>query len=170
MPELSTLNSDLRVLGHLTANTMSIPAASVSNSSVKADAALDASKLVHEHRGRIAQGIAANAAAQSEVVHVARAAGTLEQFVVGLVTPPDTASGSSGRTATFDLKKNGTTVLSATVVLDSTNVAYVVEAATISVSAYVAGDVFTVIITVGGSVGTHALGVFAEALFHEQPA
>lgn len=168
MPALNVINGDLQVRGHLAPNSMSLPASAVTNASVAADAAIDVSKLKHEHRARLSQGVAANATAQNEVRYVARAAGTVEEFVAGLVTPPNTATGGGGRSATVDLKKNGTTVLSGVITLDSTNVAYVVEAGTISVIPYVAGDVFTIEVALGGgSTGTHVVGLFAEAVFYE---
>jgi hypothetical protein len=166
---VSRFDSDLQVDGHLTAKSMSIPASSIDDEDIKAGANIDPTKMRHEFRARYTQEASGNAAAATTVLHNARAAGTVNGVKVGLVTPPDTAVGSSGRTATIDIKKNGTTILSATVTLDSTNTAYVAVAGTVSSAAYSAGDTFTAVQTVGGSAGTHAKGVFVELSLYESP-
>jgi hypothetical protein len=70
-------------------------------------------------------------------------------------------------TITVDLKKNGVSVLTATIVLDNANTARVVEAATITTTAAVAGDVFEVSVAVAAGGGTIGSGVFAYAEFYE---
>lgn len=164
---LQRLDGDLHVTGRISSASMTVPDSTVDNDAVASDAAIAATKLVHRHHKEYAQEAAANASAGAYVIHVARAAGSVIDFAAGLIVAADTAPGSSGRTATMDLKKNGTTVLTGTIQLDNANTAYVIETATISSAAYVAGDVFTVVITAGGSVGTYPKGIFAQATFHE---
>lgn len=170
MSGLNRFDGDVRVDGNLSATTMTVPSASIGDSQVKSDALIAASKLQHEHRPPYAQSSGANAAAETKAIFTAKATGVLQSFQVGQIVPPDTAAGSSGRTVTFDLKKNGTTVLSAAVTLNSTNAAYALTSATLSVVNFVAGDVFTVVVTVGGSAGTHSLGPFAFPSFYENPS
>jgi hypothetical protein len=167
---LARIEGDFHVTGRISSGNLTIPASTISDAAVASDAAIAATKVSHDVRKTYSQEAAANAAADNKVIHVARNSGTVAAFECGLITAPDTAPGSSGRTATFDLKKNNTTILSGTVQLDSTNTARVVEAGTISSAAYVDGDVFQVVITVGGSAGTHALGIFCEASFREVAA
>lgn len=167
----NTIDGDLRVKGRVLAETISVDSPAWDDGDIAANAAIDAGKLDHEHRPTISQEATANAVAGTYIVHTARAAGSIEAFECGLVTPPDTASGSGGRTAIFDLKKNGTTVLSGPVTLNSTNTAYIVAAGSLSVLSYVDGDVITVAITLGaGSTGTHAKGVFASVTLREAAA
>jgi hypothetical protein len=167
----SLIDGNLTVRGALSSESLSIPALTVTDAMVSATAGISAAKLEHEFRPTYAQEASANNAAETRVVWTARAAGVVQAFEVGLVTPPDTASGSGGRTAIVDLKKNGTTILSATVTLNSTTVAYALSTATISSSAYVDGDVFTVVVTAGvGTTGTYPKGVFAAMTVREAAA
>jgi hypothetical protein len=91
--------------------------------------------------------------------------GTLLAFKAGSI-----AIAVGAATVTLDLKKNGTTVLSAPITLDSSNVARVVEAATISVPSFVAGDFFEVVITATAGGGTIPTGLFYELVLYEKPA
>lgn len=165
--QMLTIPANVYVQGSMEAKSMKIPASAVTDASVAPGAGLAATKLQHRYQPVYSQGIAANAATAEEVIHVAKAAGVVNYFGVALHVAPDTAPGSSGRTATFDLKKNGTTVLSGTVQLDNANTARTLEDGTISVGPFAAGDVFTVSVTAAGSSGTHAIGVFAIAQFDE---
>lgn len=165
--ERQVIPNDVHVTGRLTAGTMTVAADSVSNGSVVSTAAIQAEKLEHRHHKTLGQEATANAAAEERIIHVARGAGTLEEFTVGLITPPDTAL-ASGRSAIVDLKKNGTTILSAPVTLSSTNAFATPVAGAIASAAYVVGDRFTIAITLGGgSTGTHAKGVYGQMTAHE---
>jgi len=139
-----------------------MPTGSVGNDQVEAAAGIDPTKLGHLHVvTRYFGSHTTDAAASRIVAHNAYVAGTLVAFVAG-----STVAATSTGTATIEFKKNGTTVLSAAVVLDSGNTAFVVEAGTVSVSAYVAGDTFEAEITaVSGS--TVPKGVFFRAVFSE---
>jgi hypothetical protein len=104
-----------------------------------------------------------NAAAATEVIHEARGtAGRIRAVRAGSVVA---ATGNS--TATIDVRKNGTTVLSGTIVLDNANTAYVSEAGTLSVTSLAAGDVLTVVITVSAGTGTLPTGLFVTVVVDE---
>jgi len=155
---------DMQVTGALVMGSVTLPNSSVTNASVAAAAGIDADKLDHQHSKCYAQ---ANSAASDEtrIIHVARAAGTVEDFVAGSI-----AKAVGDATCTVDLKKNGTTILSAVITLDSGNTNRVAEAGTVSTAAYVSGDVFEVVID--GTIGTGTLptGVFCQAVFFEAAA
>jgi hypothetical protein len=154
---------DVVIQGTLAPRAMNYPAGSVDNAAVKALAGIDATKLVHIHRAVYAQPSGSVSVAESKVVHVVHGStATLVGFKAGSVS-----ACVGGATITVDLKKNGTTVLSATIVLDNTNTARVVEAASLSTTAAVAGDVFEVVVTVAAGGGTIGSGVFAYAEFYE---
>lgn len=73
-------------------------------------------------------------------------------------------------TVTVDIKKNGTTILSAVVQLDSGNTARVTEGGTITVPSYVAGDFFEAVIVATAGGGTIPTGLFVEMIASEDPA
>lgn len=144
--------------------TMTLPANSVNDTSVRADAAIDAGKLDHRHRPTYAQPNTA-AADETKAIHVAKATGVLNSFQAGSIVK---AVGDA--TCTVDLKKNGVSVLSAVITLNSSNTNRVSVAGTITTSDYVAGDLFEVVID--GTIGTGTLptGVYCCPEFEEAAA
>lgn len=162
------IEGDVYVNGSLSSKTITLPASAVGDAQVQASAGINATKVQHQHRKGLAQESATTAAAETRVVHVAAAVGTLTRFEAGVVVPPSNGGGDD-RTVTFDLKVNGSSVLSATIVIDKTNTARQVETATISSPDLVAGDVVEIAITVGGSTGTQAKGAFAQVTVNELP-
>jgi hypothetical protein len=161
MAQSNRIVGDLHVAGNLTADSLAVPNSSVTNEKVAAGAGIDASKLDHQNIVVFAQANT-TAAAETRAVYVAHAAGTIEEFEAGSI-----AACTGNATITVDLKKNGTTVLSAVITLDSGNTAYVVEAGTVSSAAYVAGDVLTVVVAVNAGTGALGTGVFARAMLRE---
>ena len=93
------------------------------------------------------------------IIHVAQGAGVVRRYAVGL---NDTGTSTS---VAFELKKNGTTILSAAKTIAHTDTDKTSYAATISISTYVAGDIFSALETVSSSTG--ATGPFAVATFDE---
>jgi hypothetical protein len=152
----------LNVTGQLRAGSVVLPADCVTDTNVNGSSPLAAAKTRHRHLRTLAQAHGTAATAERRVVHVAHAAGTVSAFRVG---PVVAATGNS--TATADLYKNGASVLSAGVALDNTNAAYAEEAGAVSSAAYVAGDVFEVVVTVSAGTGTLPQGVYADAVFDE---
>lgn len=101
-----------------------------------------------------------NSAATTETrtVFVARRAGTLNEVIAGSIVA---ATGNA--TVTLDLKKNGTTMLTGVITLDSANTARIVESGTISgAGTFVANDWLEVVIV--ATIGTGALptGVYCQ--------
>lgn len=159
---LTKFPNDVLVAGSLTVEGgVNIPAATIGDSQVTAASPLGVTKTAHQHLKGWRQP---NTAATSEArqIHTARAAGVVDDFWAGSIAK---AVGDS--TVTVDLRKNGTTILSGVITLDSGNANYVAEAGTVSGSAYAAGDTFTVVITATAGTGTLPTGVFAEAVFNE---
>jgi hypothetical protein len=152
----------LNVTGQLRAGSVVLPADCVTDTNVNGSSPLAAAKTRHRHLRTLAQAHGTAATAERRVVHVAHAAGTVSAFRVG---PVVAAVGDS--TATLDLYKNGTTVLSGTVVVNSSKAAYSKTTGTVSSAAYVAGDVFEVVQTISAGTGTLPQGVFADAVFDE---
>lgn len=158
---MSRISGNLQVIGNISGQTITIPASSVSNGQVQALAGVDASKLQHQHQPVVGQ--AGTAADQTTVVHVARGAtGTVVGFAAGLVGP---CTGDS--TVTFDLKKNGVTVLSSPVSVDSGDAAYAIVSGTVTVPALAQDDVLTVVVDATVGTGTLGTGAFASVTIRE---
>ena len=151
-----TIQSNTHVNGHLSANTMTIPASAVTKDSILAGTGIEAADMEHVFRPHFSQP---NTAATSETraVHVCRGAGTILSFEAGSIAK---AVGDS--TVTVDLKKNGTTVLSAVITLDNANTNRVAEAGTVTVTALADGDVLEVVTVATAGTGTLPTGVFAS--------
>lgn len=159
---MSRITGDYYFDGILQAREMVIPASTVNNAKVAADAAIATSKLVHQHSKTLGQSGAA--ASVTQPIHVAGAAGTIKSFSAGSV-----AIAIGAATVTIDLKKNGVTCLSAVITLDTSNVAYTLEAGTITVPSVVAGEVLTVVVVATAGGGTLPTGFFAHLVIDESP-
>ena len=145
---MSMLDGDVYVAGTLSAERMVLAAASVANVNVQALADIDASKLEHQYRAQYAQESATDAVSEARVIvpRVYGATGTILSFRAGNVV----AAGAT-TTVTVDLLKNGSSVLTAPISLDSTTTAYTSVAASFASTALVVGDVLEVEITLTGS-------------------
>lgn len=156
-------NGDVIVRGALSCTSFRLPVNSVINDSVDAAASIETTKLLHQYRPSYGQDSGADAATGRAVLHVAKGAGSVIDFKVGAST-----AGTGTASVTVDLKKNGTTVLSADVTLDSATVAFALAAGTISSAAYVAGDVFEWHVkTSSAGSGAKPKGLFLAATFRE---
>lgn len=160
------IESDVYIAGNLRSQTMSIPNGTLVDAAVNAAAGIAATKLEHQYNIAYAQASGATAAAESRVLTTCYGAtGDIISFKAGSVAP---CAGNA--TVTVDLTKNGTSVLSAAITLDSANTARVVEAGTISTATMVAGDVLEAVIAVNAGTGTLALGVFGQLITREDAA
>ncbi len=95
-------------------------------------------------------------------LHTAIAAGTISLFRARLKVD------GSSTGITVDLKKNGTTILSGTIALTDSTGDGVIVTGTVSTPNYIAGDVFTVVLTM--TTNTGAQGPWAQAVFDELAA
>lgn len=148
---LNRLDVSTIVVDSLFVNTYaSFPAAFVTNAMVQAGADISASKLESCHRLNYGQnGGAVSAEAQLGIVR--GTAGSILSFEVNNVTA---CAGAS--TVSVDLYKNGTSILSSPVTLNSSSTAYTPTAGTISSASIADGDVLTAVVTPAQD-GTSAL-------------
>ncbi len=156
---------DIFVPGNISSRTLTIPAGTVLNAAVGSAAAIAATKTIQQHVLTVSQESGTAVPDEEFVVHcVYGATATAVAFEAGAVV-----ASAGAATVSVDLHKNGTTVLSAAITLNSSQTAYETVTATISTTAYTDGDVLEVIIdgTVGG--GTLAKGVFATLVLREVP-
>ncbi len=159
------IGEDLFVAGNIGCRTLSIPAGSLLNAGVGAAAAIAATKQIQQHVKHVSQESDTAVPDEEFCIHVVYGAtGTAVAFEAGAVV-----ASVDGATVSVDLHKNGTTVLSSAITLNSNQTAYETVTATISTTSLVDGDVLEVIIvgTVGG--GTLAKGVFASFVLREVP-
>lgn len=146
-------------------NQPTFPDGGVTNAKVSASAAISASKLQHQHRVKFDQP---NTSATSETRVIYRcygATGTIKEFAAGSI-----AIAAGAATVTLDLKKNGTSVLSGVITLDTGNTARVAELASLSGTSLAAGDVLEVVTVATAGGGTLPTGVFASLTVEEDAA
>jgi len=157
------LPTDLYVNGNVSAKTISLPASTVTDTSVIASAGIQASKLQHQYEDILAQGSAVAATAQTQTVHAVKGAtATIVDFSAGAIV---VAIGAD--TCTVDCKKNGTTILTGTISLTNAQSARQLVQGSLSVTSAVAGDVFEVVITPNHTSGTLANGIFCRLTIRE---
>lgn len=108
-----------------------------------------------------------NSAATTETVPLFRcygAAATVVEVACGSI-----AIAAGAATVTVDIKKNGSTILTGVLTLDTANTAYVGELAAISSAGLVAGDVLTAVLVATAGGGTLPTGVYVIATIDEDP-
>jgi len=167
----TVLPSDLYVAGALTSQTFSPPAGSISDAAVAApsppSAAVKATKLQQQYEPTYKQASATTAVSDQQVLHVVRGTtATIIDYEAGCVV-----ANIGAATVTVDLLVNGTTVLSSTISLSSSQTAYqVVTAAGFTSTAMVAGNVLETKITATAGGGTLGKGVFVSLRLREDPS
>jgi hypothetical protein len=147
-----------RLTGTLSLDDGSVENRHISNS---ATSKVDADKLQHIHKPGTAFGtaIGGTPATREEVVFVASTAGTIREFHCLL---SETGTNTS---VSFDLKKNGVSVLSSAVTITHSDGDREVKDGTISTPTIAADDVLSIAMTVSSSTG--AQGPFAWVVVEE---
>jgi len=156
---------DVNLPGRFTPKFLDVPVDCVGNLAIPSTTQIDPTKLGQLFRPDYKTPSTLTVAAVTHNLYVARFAGTLDELLVGT-----SVACIGGATITTDLKKNGTTVLSSTIVLNNANTARVGVLATINpaAAAYVAGDWFELVVTVAAGGGTIGTGYYAIATFNER--
>lgn len=158
-------DQDVHVNGTLSAKTLDIPASTVIDADVSSAADIAQGKLEHQHAKNYSQPNTASTT-ETRVLHVVfGASGTALDFRAASI-----AAATGNATHTIDLKKNGTTMLSAVITLDNANTAYIAEAGTLSVTALTNGDVLTIVHTATVGSGALPTGVGVELRLKEKAA
>jgi hypothetical protein len=159
---VGTLNEDLYINGTLQAKSFVPPAGSVLNASVVGLAGISASKLQHQYQQVYAQPNA-TATTETKAIHLVYG---LTSSILAFKTGSIVAN-IGAATVTVDLKKNGSSVLSAPVTLNNANTGRVAVSATVTGTTGAAGDLYEVVVTATAGGGTLATGVFAELIINE---
>jgi hypothetical protein len=166
---LATIQGDLNVSGRVVCQSLQAPANSIGNAAIESNAAIDATKLVHQWTIPYRQVPGTPVAADTFDIHIAKFSGTIvaiEAVITGAI-----ATGGD-RTITIDLLKSTgaaafATVMSGALVLDNTNVLRTVESGSISDTAFIADDLLRVTIAVAGAAGAQANGLLIVLTLRE---
>lgn len=119
-----------------------------------------------DHQHRIHYGATGTAATATVPIFECRGAtGTIRQIRAGSIV-----ANIGAATVTIDLKKNGTTVLSGVITLDSGNTARISEGGTLSVTSLVVGDLLEIVVTATAGGGTLATGLWVDVTVDEDYA
>jgi hypothetical protein len=163
---MSRLEGDVYINGTLSAKNFNPPDNSITRQEqVAAGINLDASKVEHRYvKTEALTDHATDSAVVRRVVHVVQGAtATIQSFSAGV-----TVAATSTGVCAVDLKVNGSSVLSATITLDSANAAFSQEAGTLADADLVAGDV--VEISIDSTSGSNKpKGVNATVVIDEMP-
>lgn len=154
------VNENAHFNGQLSCRTIALPVASVGSQHILGFLAADVlgrpRKIVYSQR------TTSDFADDERTLFTADAPATVVSFKAGAIT----VAGAS-TSVSVDLKKNGTTILSAPIVLDNSQTARQKVAATISSAALVADDVLEVHMALTGT--NEPKGVFVELQINENP-
>lgn len=168
MAVVQTIDGDLYVRGKVIVEKLEVvsqatlPADSISNLQIASSAGIDPVKATSQRVAKSSDPAATNASSKTEYLFTALGSGTLKAFKAGAVV-----ANVGAATVTVDLKKNGASVLTAAITLNNGQVAYQIVSGTISSTAFVANDVFTVTFVATAGGGTLATGVFAQVSYNE---
>lgn len=170
---MNKFDGDTHVAGHFSATSITLPAGTVDNNSIDADAAIEASKLEHRNNIFYQQPIGTAVVAAIVPIYVCRAengAAVIDLFttIVGAI-----ATGGD-RTITIDIKKSTAggapaTILSSTKVLNNASVLYTHNDFTINDDDLVEGDILIAYITVAGVASAQGQGLVIGGRIDEQP-
>lgn len=149
------IRDDLHVAGNLSCESFRPPAGSIDAAAIEADAGIPSSKLEHRFQPgtNFATAIGGTPATREEIVFVAQQACTLNEFKARLA---DTGTSTN---ITFDLKKNGASILTGAVSFTHADTDGTIKTGTLSSTTLVADDVLSILMTVTSATG--AVGPFA---------
>jgi hypothetical protein len=144
--------------------TIQLDAGSVQDQHISNNTTLDADKLQHLYRAwtNFDLAIGGTPVAREEIVHVCEVAGTIRQFAA---LCNDTGTSAS---VTFDLKKNGSSILSSVVTITNATADRAVVDGTLSATTVAVGDVLSIALAVSSSTGMQ--GPFAWLTVEENGA
>lgn len=150
------IKDSLYVGGKLSAQSLEVPTAFV----------LDTSNAQHRFKPVYSQANGSSVSDEEKVVHtVTGTTGTVVSISAGVITACVGAA-----TIDVDLHKNGSSILSAAIQIDSGDAAYAEVTGTISNSSLVQGDSLEIVVdeTTGG--GTQGQGLFVNLVIDEEPS
>lgn len=162
----TVLAGNVHVSGTLTTGGIALPDGAVTNLQVQAGAAIDSTKLIQRYRRSWRQATSAVTVATLNQIlaTITGLTGTLRSFKTGSVV-----AHVGDSVCTVNLFKNGSTVLSSPVTLNSSHTARQLVAGTISTTGLAVDDVLEVVVVATIGTGTLAKGTFGVLSFDELP-
>lgn len=159
------IDGSLYVTGTLKVGSMDLPAASVTDANMDPANPIDVDKQIHQYVHTYSQNRAAAVAAERKAVFSATGDGVLVNVQAGVT---QAAVGDS--TITVDVYKNGVSVLTGVLTIDSGDAAFATQTAAVTVGSegYSAGQVFEVVIAVSAGTGTLPRGVYVSLTVNEE--
>lgn len=159
------IDGDTYVNGNLTSKTFTAPAGSIGDAGIQGAAAIQATKLDHQHQDLVCQVHGSAATTERRVIKTVRGAtAEIVSFRAGVVVACIGAA-----TISIRLKKNGTNIDTAALVIDNTNTAFAFEsAAGFTSTSLVANDVLEVDVTATAGGGTLGQGLYMELTTRER--
>lgn len=161
----SIQQGDMHVAGTLSAQSMTLPVGCITAANIANGAAIETSKSKQQHVKVHTCGFDYNdaVAAARHVIHVVNGAtGLVQRFKAGLL-----GHITNGGTATVNLYKNGSTILSAPITLSNSQADREVVSATISSMSVAVDDVLEVVLAVASA--PDGTGFFCELVVDEDP-
>lgn len=160
----------LNVQGGFACDAFNPPTGCVTDASIAAGVVgsqpnlIQTSKIWQQYSKNWSQ--AGTAVTERRVIHVSYGtAGQVLALWIGCVGVPAGAA-----TVTVNLYKNGTSILTGVVTLNSATVAYALTAASFGAGVtYATNDVFEIVVTATAGGGTLPTEVFAQLIVNEQP-
>jgi hypothetical protein len=170
MTRVAQVDGDMHVSGTLSAGNIQIPAGSVDNADVEAAAGIEATKLMHQYALSYHQTTGSDVAAGQGFIHTFRSASSIVAMDVTPITAPTTGD----KKFSVDLHKGSVgsafaTVLSAVITIGQTDVDRTSQAAVISATTAIDGDMLKVVVTSTGSTGNQGKGVLVTVWTRENP-
>jgi hypothetical protein len=167
---MSTVNGDLYISGILRPAGLIPPVLSVPDSAIALPGAgvsgVQASKLNHRQHVRHNQAEGAAVVTETRLVWITSgAAGNLNSFKAQLKV-----ANIGAATVTVDLKKNGSSVLSAPISFSSADAALAIKTATVTTAASAVNDYYEEVITATAGGGTLGQGLYTDAILDEYPS
>jgi hypothetical protein len=141
---------------------MAIPAGTVGDTECGIANPITATKLQHQYEKHGGQAQGATIVTRTEAAHVAYAAGT----VVGLQAMMTGVANAGAATVTVDVKKNGTSILSALASF-GTDAIRTLKTGTVSTPTYSAGDLLEIVTTATAGGGTVGQGLAWSLILRE---
>lgn len=163
----TTLPTDLRVQGNISCTTLTPPAGSITDAAIVAGAGVQYTKVVHYFPVRYETATGTAVTAATRPVHIARASGTIVAAKAYCTVAP-----TSSDSVTVDIQRGNqstafATILSSTIVLNSSDANRQVNDGVLSTTSYSADDEFQVVVTVSGTTGQ---GLCVVLYLAENPA
>jgi hypothetical protein len=170
MFQSSVLNGDFHFNGALSCKTLVAPPLSIGDAEIKAVAAINATKVVHQFPVYVSQAPGSAVIAATSHLHILRAVGEIVSIEAMTPTP---ATGAD-RTVSIDLQKSTgggafATVLNAPITLNNATTARTPVSGAINSTALIDNDILQLVVTVAGAVGNQAQGLLVAVTLRENP-